>query len=130
MLSDLNVILDHKGMKNLKNWVYKLSHSRCTINVLHIVPQNPQWIWTRNVYFEYQGEKLLSHERIFKIYTKDCGTTEQNMSQNEKLTFKGRKWWHLHEIAASKEAFRPPEIMQQAGKIIAGMVINTPIEID
>lgn len=95
-----------------------------------ILDDNPPWIWTREVVLEWKGQKMLSHERYFLIKLDHNEFGVAQMTDNEKATLKGQRWWSLKDILSSSEDFRPPALAVEIEKILAGQMSDAPIAID
>ena len=91
---------------------------------------DPPWIWTREVELEWKGEKMLSHERYFLVRTSGEEHGVGDLTENEKATLKGQRWWSLQDIQYSQEEFRPPRIVEEIEKILGSGLASQTVSID
>jgi len=88
------------------------------------------WIWTRNAKFDDKnGAPFLSYERYYLVRVVDHELDTTNMTENEKLTLKGYKWWSLDELKQVESSLRPPGLLNLVADIAEGNVPGKPVEI-
>ncbi|TCV04136.1 NUDIX domain-containing protein [Samsonia erythrinae] len=95
-----------------------------------IIKEKPIWVWSRDVIFERNGNKFISHEQYYIIYANTCDIGEINLTDNEKNNILDKQWWSVEEMKFSKECFRPINIHKEFENIILNGIPNQPITID
>lgn len=95
-----------------------------------IIKEKPLWVWSRDVVFERNGKKFISHEQYYLVYANTCDIGEVNLTENEKNTILDKRWWSIEEIKYSRENFRPITICEGLENIILNGIPNKSMIID
>lgn len=72
-------------------------------------PEELRCLWVRDVTFEDANGPFVSHERYFHVQsTRD--PCVDGMSDLEKRTFEGFRWWSWGDMIESRDVLRPPAL--------------------
>lgn len=83
------------------------------------VSENLRCIWVRDVTFTDDEGPFVSHERYFHLQLAVDPCVER-MSDIEKQTYEGFRWWSVGEMMADRDSLRPielPELVRDLGQL-------------
>lgn len=88
-----------------------------------------RWVWTRDKQINAEPN-FISHERYFLLHVDDSTISLEHLTENEKSTLVGYKWWTPEEVAASDDEFSPHNIGELVKELQAGNIPQKPIRIE
>ncbi|ATZ96554.1 MULTISPECIES: NUDIX hydrolase [Dickeya] len=88
-------------------------------------------LWKRDVLYTYRGERRLQHEAICcaRIEIAPQTIDERYREPFEREDHLRYQWWPLGELRVSQETFYPITLPRHADALIAGRIIDEPLEV-
>jgi len=81
--------------------------------------------WWRKVEFDFAGQRYQQEERYFLAHVNDTAVHRNDITDLEREVLIGHRWWHLPDLATTKDTVYPRRLASLVAAIIAGRVQST-----
>ena len=87
--------------------------------------------WRRTGVFRHRDVRRLQHEVVCELRLAAAGGEIDQTGQlaYEREDYFGYRWWPVHEVLDSREAFYPRSLPQLLGRFLTGERLDEPVEL-
>lgn len=86
-------------------------------------------LWTQDSTFQHRGRRHVArcHGRVVRAGSGPC--SPPTLTDEERDTILGQRWWTDAELAAATERFFPRELPDLAVRVLAGTRVDQPFDV-